>query len=45
MIYLIKSILIICSFILILKAIIKEDFNYLYDGTLFGLFGILIKPT
>mgnify|MGYP003291582606 CR=1 FL=1 len=44
MIYLIKLILIICSFILILKAIIKEDFNYLYDAILIGLLGILIKP-
>lgn len=44
MINVFKIIMIIISFILILKAIEKEDFDYLFDGTLIGLLGILIKP-
>lgn len=44
MIYIIKIILIILSISKIYKAIINEDFNCLYDGTLFGLLGFLIKP-
>lgn len=44
MTYIIKTILIILSMSKIYRAIINEDFNCLYDGTLFGLFGILIKP-
>lgn len=44
MIYVLKTILIIGSIVLICKAATNEDFNYLYDGILLGLFGILIKP-
>jgi hypothetical protein len=44
MIYIIKTILIILSINKTYKAIVNEDFNYLYDGTIIGLLGILIKP-
>lgn len=48
MINIVKTILIIWSIILIYKAIAENDteiaYDHLYDGTLIGLLGILIKP-
>jgi hypothetical protein len=44
MIYTIKTILFIWSIHKLYKAITKEDFDYLFDGTFIGLLGILIKP-